>query len=101
MNTDALEQRRAALRQANAVKKKRAKVRHGLQRRELDPVTIFSDGCPDYLEKLSVFTFLTWSHRWGPTRATKLLRHRGIPSDMSLGRLNPSVRRALCVAIAQ
>jgi hypothetical protein len=83
-----------ALRQANEVRSRRAKLKREL-REGVVPLEEVLAAPADYLATAEVFDLLIAAPKIGPVRATRLLTVAGVSQSKTVGRLSERQRRRL------
>lgn len=99
---NATEQRTLALKQANAIRYRRADEKRRLKSLNGSSGVAAADllihdpaGVPDWLETLTVSEFLLWVRGVGPRKRTVMLRDLGLGHGIKLGVLSEDTRHRL------
>jgi hypothetical protein len=93
-------QRHAALARANAIRLGRAALKRSIQAGHRHVVDVIAD-CPPEAASMPVVELLGAQHRWGETRALRLVRRAELPETKVVGQLTPRQRRALVGCLQQ
>lgn len=91
----AIPQHMQALQRGNKIRLARAGLKRQVANGETTVVAVLQD-IPEHAEKMPVYDLLTAQHRWGRSRARKLLAVAQVREGKKLGELTQRQRLVIC-----